>query len=239
MQIKGSSDDGCSVLGVTFNPISSHLIKKINHAGQVTGTKGGNRGNEERAERRTGMSASVSARSHLNGQEWRWPVFGWASMSSFCFISRPATLWEVTRPPRGCLGQIICTKLTTRWTDNKSQTYGFIDVSEEAAAATLSNILSTSDSSNPPPVLVSWKLTNVCWHPVLILDLNFTFIDSVARPNSWTSSSELVWNSVKLAKSKIRMSVADYTKDAASLKCIYSPTQPENCDAAWKEDMKN
>lgn len=84
MQIKGSSDDGCNVLGVTFNPISSHLIKKINHASQVIGIKGGNRGNKERAKRRTGISASVSARSHLNGQERRWTVFGSAWISFFC-----------------------------------------------------------------------------------------------------------------------------------------------------------
>lgn len=35
------------------------------------------------------------------------------------------------------------------------------------------------------------------------------------------------------------MSVANYTKDAASLKYIYSQTQAENCDAAWYEDVKN
>lgn len=63
MQIKGSSDEGRNVLSVTFNPISSHLIKKINHASQVIGIKGGNRGNQERAERRTGISACVSERS--------------------------------------------------------------------------------------------------------------------------------------------------------------------------------
>lgn len=43
MQIKGSSDVGCNVLSVTFNLISLDLIRKINHASQVIGMKGGNR----------------------------------------------------------------------------------------------------------------------------------------------------------------------------------------------------
>lgn len=111
IQIKGSSDEGCCVPGVTFNPISLHLIKKINHASHVAGVEGANRGNEEKTEKGiTGTSASVSGRAGLNLQE----EGGKYSVSNELLLcSHPATLWEVTQllPVHASVGS-SCAKLT-------------------------------------------------------------------------------------------------------------------------------